>query len=124
MHVYDLAKNGIYLGKTNRIQLNLEPSVGRILFCSPVPVTKPVIKLADKKVVYGKALSLDLDGFCNTAILKIYNPQGICVRETRVSPGKTQFVPAWNEPEGEYTAELVNIAGGLKTKVHFSVNKP
>lgn len=121
MHVYDMAKNGKYLGLKDTIQVKLEPSRGYVLFCSPVKIEKPAIHLSSKKVSRGDKLILHLSDFVNTAILKIYDPQGNCVREKRVSPGQERFVPAWNEPTGKYTAELINIAGRNKTSVPFTV---
>ena len=124
MHIYDMGDNGKYLGLKDCVQINLEPATGRILFCSPVKIGKPAIRLSSKKVTPEEKLTLTLSGFVNTAILKIYNPDGICVREIRVAPGKEYFVPAWNESAGEYKAELTNIAGGMSTMVSFTVKKP
>ncbi|OQA87213.1 MAG: Beta-galactosidase BgaA [Lentisphaerae bacterium ADurb.Bin242] len=124
MFVYDLGRNGKFLGKTAEFEIDLAPSVGRIIVCSEKKYDKPLITVSSLSVEAGNKIILHINGFENTAVLTVRNPDGKAVLEKRIVGKKASFVPAWNDLPGKYKATIRNVSNGLENHIEFNVIIP
>ena len=124
MHVYDVLNGHKYLGKIKQIQTVLKPAEGRIFACLEHVAKTPVISCASAKTVKaGSEIRFKIRNLDKTAIVTIRDAKGNVVHEQRTIRPEVRFIPAFNDPAGNYTATVKDVIGGKQTQVKFTVQK-
>ena len=119
-YVYDMANGGKLLGKGKQFKIALEPSVGRVLVFSKKAMTAPRISCT-KAVKPGQPVKIRIGGNNSCTIIKIIAPDGKELHKFRVRGQEGVYVPAWNEPKGNYQLLATGAVGGMTSTAKFTV---
>ena len=117
-YVYDLGKNGKYLGKIRNFRLELEPALGRVIACMDEPAEKPTLR-APSALVRGKSAEFTIGSVKNACRVRIESPDKKEVFRKNISNGRFQFIPPFNALAGSYKVIVTNPIGGASVQVEI-----
>ena len=124
MHIHDMQNGGKYLGFFREFNVELKPALGHVYACTEEPVGAPSIKASSRTAVRGEPISFKFKDIHNVAVFEVRNAANEIVYSRRVSEGETaRFVPAFNDPDGIYTAIIRNVVGGKEASRNFLLKK-
>ena len=118
---YDFADGGRLLGHGTRIELDLEPVIGRVIALVEREVVRPGLSLSATSVAKGGKVTLSWKNVVGCAIVTAKAPDGKPVMTTRTTGTTLDFAPGWNEPAGDYTLEVRSAVGGLSAQARLRV---
>jgi len=130
-HVVDL-KNDKYIGYTKHYNVQLGPGYGAAYSLLRKAPEKPTVQLAKDTLRRGEILTLTItlpDQGCETNVLKL---RGIGPDQKATSwidrtfaikqnTAKVTIPTAWNDPEGKYTIEVLDVASGRTAQTVFQL---
>ena len=94
--------------------------MGRVLVFSKKAMTAPRISCT-KAVKPGQPVKIRISGNNSCTILKIIAPDGKELHQFRVRGQEGVYVPAWNEPKGNYQILATGAVGGMTSTAKFTV---
>lgn len=121
MHAYDIGKGGRYIGFSDRQEVRLEKTVGRVIAFTEKKLSAPELALSAKSVRPGETIECAVSQINGCALVSVLDPDGREVFADRLTASPARFSPAWNEKKGTYLVRVKSALGGFAAERKFKV---